>query len=117
MSGPRVVPFSLKLGYRDVDVVSMAPDHEADGLTILHRDYPHIGIRHGMPQQAQAEVLIHELVHALWDQQGISAKPTEEEVATKLGVGFATLIRDNPELLPRLQGAFHDLEAPVGKAV
>lgn len=53
----------------------------------------------------QAETLIHEVLHALWDHMMIPPKPTEEDVVSRLGVGLATVLLDNPKLAADLMGA------------
>lgn len=55
----------------------------------------------------QADTLLHECIHAIWDLRKLSKRPTEERVADSLGTAFAELFRDNPSLLSMLAGALY----------
>lgn len=55
----------------------------------------------------QADTLLHECIHALWDALEMGKRVTEENTATRLGTGLAELFRDNPALLPILAAAVH----------
>lgn len=49
-------------------------------------------------EKQRAETLLHELLHAVWNERCIVAKDGEEKIVTKMSIGLAALIRDNPEL-------------------
>ena len=46
----------------------------------------------------QADTLIHEIFHAIWATRGLPDQITEEECVTRLASGWATVMRDNPDL-------------------
>lgn len=45
------------------------------------------------------ETLIHEITHAIYWYYDIQDEDIEERVVSKLGVGWAQVYRDNPELI------------------
>lgn len=46
----------------------------------------------------QANTLLHELHHAIWDEAGIKADDTEERIITLTANVLTQVIRDNPEV-------------------
>lgn len=45
-----------------------------------------------------AELLIHEILHGIWDAQGLPAKVKEEDAVRQLAIGLVQVFRDNTEL-------------------
>ena len=43
--------------------------------------------------------LIHEALHAIWDEQGLKARETEERAIVGLERGLVGLLGDNPKLV------------------
>jgi hypothetical protein len=65
------------------------------------------------PERAQAEDIIHEILHAIFDDIGLDwGKKDEEKMTSRLAPRLAALIADNPELIERLTDALTD-RAPV----
>jgi hypothetical protein len=48
------------------------------------------------PPWRQAELLIHETLHGMWEVQRLGETATEEEVCDKIAKALAQVIRDNP---------------------
>lgn len=100
----------LKIQGFNVRVKTMTQRHKRDygdnrGLYIPKTRS--IALDHNEPPMEQADTLIHEIVHAIWDARGMGVRCTEESVANQLGTALAEAIRDNPLFLPTLQNAVH----------
>ena len=54
-----------------------------------------------------AETLLHELMHAVWHVWGLSKTEGQEEVVRAMALGMATVMRDNPQLMPWIQSQLH----------
>lgn len=102
---------------RDIRVRPMYPDEvassyaDADGLFWEHP--VEIAVRSTTTPYRQAEVLIHEIIHAIWAARGLKARASEETVCTHLGEALATVFRDNPQVLHALVGALNHNEPIV----
>jgi hypothetical protein len=57
-----------------------------------------IRVDNDLPATIQAETLIHELIHAMYDAHGWENAMTEEQVCEALGRGLAQLFQANPEI-------------------
>lgn len=68
---------------------------------------PEIALNPHLPPPEQAEVLIHEVIHAVWAQRRMSPRVTEESAAGHLGDGLATVLQLNPWLMAALAGALY----------
>lgn len=60
-----------------------------------------ISIVAGIPATRQAEVILHEVLHALLFGQSVKH---EEALVTTLSEGLLSFLRDNPELLKHILG-------------
>ncbi len=64
----------------------------------------HIKIADGLNDQRTAEVLLHEVLHAIFHQSGIEAtREGEEKVVSGMTYGLIGLIRHNPDFMPYLK--------------
>lgn len=43
--------------------------------------------------------VLHEILHAVWDERGIGKRPDEEKAVSKLEVGLLNFMRDNPKMM------------------
>ena len=50
-----------------------------------------------------AKLLMHEIVHALLFERGMTEAAADEELVTALAAGFVNLVRANPQLITFLQ--------------
>ncbi len=91
----------LKVGHADVAVRGMDSE-ESDGrdaLGMFNGMTMSIVVRNAMAPAKQAEVLIHELLHACFEAYQIKGRGlTEEDVCTRLAPALACVLRDNPAL-------------------
>lgn len=63
-----------------------------------------IRVRTDMPQPMQAEILVHEIMHAIWSHAYIDDVPKKEEtIVSMLAMGFAQVLRDNPHVVKFIQ--------------
>lgn len=44
------------------------------------------------------EIMFHEILHAIWDVQGLESKERCERVVRQMAIGLTLLLRDNPTL-------------------
>ena len=65
-------------------------------LTISMREH------YNNPQQ-EAETLLHELLHAIYEVMGVRSKDGEERIISQMSLGMASVIRDNPTLIDWLK--------------
>ena len=102
----------IKLDHRDIRVIGI-PEHPKH-VGVFKDQECLIEIVDNQSSQQQAETLIHELLHAIWATRGLPNRITEEACVTRLASGVATVIRDNPGLLHRLELALKG-ELPLFK--
>lgn len=97
-------PMYVKLGYRTwIITSSLVLGNEVDGRTDIEDG--RILIRPGRPADYTAEVVIHELSHAVWSHFDLQDNDEEEKVVTAMGKGWAELLARNPHLVAFLQEA------------
>lgn len=96
----------IKVGPVDVTVTPLdrmtAVERGVCGL--YHSATKKIEVSPRQTPQTQAAILIHELLHAVWDVHAIP-KDGEEAMILRLEAPLAGIIRDNPELLGVLHQA------------
>lgn len=65
-------------------------------------------IQEGMRPQKEAEVLLHEVFHAIYDVSGLGLMDNmpEEPIVNMLGYHMLQVIRDNPNLMAYLAACF-----------
>lgn len=94
------MPSTVRVGPFDYDVQSWAANDAPDNvngecaLNLLR-----IRIRDDMVPQKLAEVLLHEVLHAMWDIAELGEAVDEETAVSGLGKQLLAVIRDNPELI------------------
>jgi hypothetical protein len=92
----------IKVDHRDITVRSRPHKHNAGSFK--HRKCL-IDITPDQSAQQQADTLIHEIFHAIWATRALPDPITEEECVHRLASGWATVMRDNPELCMVLEQA------------
>ncbi len=64
----------------------------------------YIKIADGLNYQLRAEVLLHEVMHAIFRQAGVDAAPeAEEKIVSGMTYGLIGVIRHNPDFMPYLK--------------
>lgn len=52
----------------------------------------------------KAKLLMHEIVHAILFERGLTEHAGDEELVSEFAAGFVNLVRANPQLMEFLQG-------------
>lgn len=82
--------------------MTQAEHHEHEAVGLMWSDRSEIAVAPALEQGHALEVTIHEILHAVWKQMCAPEhmdRALEESVVQRLGVGLATVFRDNPRLL------------------
>ena len=91
---------SIRVGPFDVQIVSLTDKERDNNMGTFSDTSLTIALRETYSsQQQEAETLLHELLHAIYEIMGIKAKDTEERVVAQMSIGLAGVLRDNPELM------------------
>lgn len=71
--------------------------HDAD-LGCYHRETSVIGIAESLDDDPThcLEIMLHEVLHALWDAASLPAECDEERAVSALSRGMLAVLRDNP---------------------
>ena len=89
----------IKVGHRHYVVQPLPEDRRKalDGLCHLHTGV--IELNPDNPPQVQAETLLHELLHAVWEAGGVTrvGRRDEETVVSLLSLGLERVMVDSPE--------------------
>lgn len=96
----------LRVGHHDYSLVALPEDDDDFGQIAGDCCRPTLTIRVDLtaPPTDQADTLLHEALHAIWQVYGLPAKVTEEEAATRLAGPLLALLRDNPEVVKAVLG-------------
>jgi len=62
-----------------------------------HKEELTIGILKGLTGSQTAEVLLHEIIHAIHDHFRLKGKVTEEKSTDLVSTGLTMVFKDNPE--------------------
>lgn len=100
--------FKIILGHREIEVLPLerreADAHEAKGL--YFPNYNKIRVDITKDTSDVAEILLHEVLHAIWEQMCLKEENVnEEEVISALSKGICLLIKQNPKFFNLLQNA------------
>lgn len=105
-------PTTIRVGAMDYTVKPWDPRaaHNTGALGMCDRCSNTILLMTGMVPQKEAEVLLHEVVHAAYDGSGLNTnhERSEEQIVNVLGYMWLQLIRDNPALMEYLQAVFDE---------
>mgnify|MGYP001599876298 CR=1 FL=1 len=93
-------PGPIKVGAFDIAVV---PWRGAEAYGEFRSTRLEIAIGDDLSGQRLAETLLHELMHAIWHVWALSKTNGQEVVVRAMALGMATVMRDNPELMPWIQ--------------
>ena len=84
-----------------VAVVDGLKDDEGDdqwGLCIHSKQSIQIDNGHATPLAA-VDTIIHEIMHAIWDERGLGKKEPEERAIQALATGLTGVLQNNPKLM------------------
>lgn len=95
---------------RTVTLRAMLPGEDSDIPSARYGAYGYyddwrreIVIQPNLTAYKQAEVVLHEIIHAIWAQREMPKRATEESVCTHLGVALALVMALNPALCEALE--------------
>ena len=100
-----MTPFkSIRVGPFDVEITPLEGKDRDNNLGTFCDTQLRISLReaYNNPQQ-EAETLLHELMHAIYEVMGIRSKDGEERIISQMSLGMAMVMRDNPDLMRWLQ--------------
>lgn len=97
------IPDKVKIGPVNYDILFLDEVKETNGSDLMGlHEYSKARIslskKHLPNNDVAMVVLMHEILHGIFDAWEINIKQ-EESVVSKLGSGLCTLLKDNPELV------------------
>ena len=100
-----MIPFkSIRVGSYDVKVTPLTVEETEKCLGIFHKNEMRMGLADKYAtKQMEAQIVLHELLHAIYEVMGIHAKDGEERIVAQVSQGLAQVIRDNPKLIEWLR--------------
>lgn len=96
---------SVKIGGIDYRIVPAAALEcmEGEFLGRFHHSRQQIAVADYLPPAVAAQVLVHEILHGIWEQWGIGEDGVGEEAAVnRASLGLTAVMRDNPGLIVAL---------------
>lgn len=100
------LPKKLKIGAYNYDIVTLPDyitgddDRKKWGLCSPSEQKLTLANIEGMPSSEMlVGLLIHEVIHAIWNDRNLKPRETEENIVLAFEVGLVSLFRDNPGLL------------------
>lgn len=100
-----MIPFkSIRVGSYDVKVTPLTVEESEKCLGVFHKNEMRMGLADKYAtKQLEAQIVLHELLHAIYDVMGIHAKDGEERTVGQMSQGLAQVMRDNPKLIEWLR--------------
>lgn len=99
------IPEKIKIGPHNYNIV-VIKEAMADAIGIngdtnlnMHR----IRICESLKGSVLLEVLLHEILHAIYKQYSLEQKDKEERIVMSFGLGLTQVFVDNPDLLKFIQ--------------
>jgi hypothetical protein len=84
-------------------VTRAMPEGSESGHGQYDADKQRICVRLGLAPHYERSVVLHEVMHGLWEHAGLTAEgraqPTEEEVVSALSYRLLEVLRSNPALV------------------
>lgn len=106
---------NFKFGHLDIIVKAFSSDiqEESKARGMALKDHSLIYIDTKIPPEFQAEVLIHELLHMIWNFMNLGDKNKEEMTVDSMAKGLAMLIKDNPHFIKIITNALNGKKLPI----
>lgn len=109
IKAPLEHPETLLVGPFYYEIINNWPDKDADAADahgVCDRKRHTIHIRESLNDQLRAEVLLHEVLHAIFGNSGLThtdvINDREEIIINQLGLGLISLMRTNKDFIPYL---------------
>ena len=87
----------IRIGAIDYKVECAKRDKDVDDFGSTRTQTATIIYKSEQTSQQLANTLLHECLHAIWDEFDLKDKEDEESVCTKMANGLCALIRNNPD--------------------
>ena len=106
------LPKAVTVGHLDIEIVRMTKEQSDTENALGKWDDVAciIYVLETLPPPRQAEVLLHELLHACYLNFQISPRWGEEKTCDGFALALSSVIRHNPDLFPKLGKALAKLE-------
>ncbi|MGN6146618.1 MAG: hypothetical protein ACTHOP_23880 [Mesorhizobium sp.] len=116
------IPRLIRVGPLDYTVAGWAADRAGSerALGMCDRELLAIWIKEGLPVHKAAEVLLHEVLHAIYDVTGLGAgepETREERIVAALGFQLLQVWRDNPALVAFFERVLRPADTPLPKGL
>jgi len=99
-------PKSLRVGPFDIAIVPMHEIHQATDLGNYAYDKHEIRLLDSyVNKKLEAEVLLHEVLHAVYSIYNIKDDDREERIVSIMATGLAQVLRDNRPFADWLRGS------------
>lgn len=98
---------ALKIDHRDITVDALHPGYDDTAAGLYESAFSRILISPAASPAEQARLLLHEVLHAVWDIRHMPATVTEELACSLLDGALATVFRDNLHLTAVLINALY----------
>ena len=69
----------------------------SESLGFCDYDTQTIGVTAGLAKDHMADVILHEIIHALYFAMGLKEDSDEENVAHRIATGICTVFKSNPK--------------------
>lgn len=91
---------SVRIGHIDFTIVEMDKISATNKYGMYMQADEEIHLSSGMSKRRWGEILLHEILHGVWDMQSLGLKEEEEErIVRSLANGLAQVIRDNQKVI------------------
>lgn len=96
-------PEKIRIGYRDFTIRFVDKVDAEGSLGDCEKNTGKIRVMKGMDGAEKANVVLHEITHAIIHAQGLDlSEKTEEKVVLAIANGMISFMRDNPRFMGRL---------------
>ena len=98
----------IKIGHLTYDVIEVAKEHMDDAHRYgdCNHDKQRIRLSDDMSQERYNEVLLHEIIHAVFNAQNIQSE-NEEVIVTSLANGLSAVLTEYPDLFKPIEVITH----------
>lgn len=105
-------PNRVLVGYRYITIILKDLGIDGDDGQYSPEE-SNIFINSKKDPQEFPNTLLHELMHAVWDNYNLSELDKEEKIVTMFANGLTQIFLTNPEVLSYLQGALNNQRGPI----
>lgn len=95
------LPSRIKIGAADYELV-IGPINDSDEYGNCDTHAQRITISNNQTAQSAGDTVLHEIIHAIWNESGLAfiKRPDEEAIVRITATWLKLVFRDNPDLAP-----------------